>query len=186
MARKKVDGSGEQVSNTVGGNPELDGHKVDGTASEDIRGTESEARGEESVIIEPGAIEGEGESSTFEFKPRKRGRKPKADKEAASDLNALLWMIHKGISTVTGIEQLELAPEESKDLADSIARVQAFYPQTVMAPVALAWIGLIVTAGRVYVPRVIAYKNEKKKKRGPRAVAEVPLPPGTGINTEVM
>jgi len=186
MARKKIDGSGEQVPSTVGSDTELDGHKVDGTASEDIRASENKAGGEESVIIEPGSIEEGGESSAFEFKPRKRGRKPKADKEAASDLNALLWMIHKGIATATGIEQMELAPEESKDLADAIARVQAFYPTSVLAPIAMAWIGLVVTAGRVYVPRVIAYKNEKKKKRGPRVVAEVPLPPGTGINTEVM
>lgn len=85
-------------------------------------------------------------------------------------------MIHAGLSELTGIEEFVLEPSESEELAKSIARVQAFYPNSMLSPLAMAWTGLIITAGKVYGTRVIAYTSKKKKKPH---VVEIPLPPGT-------
>jgi hypothetical protein len=92
-------------------------------------------------------------------------------------------MIHAGLAELTGVEEFTLDPSESKELAESIARVQAYYPQAVLSGVAMAWTGLIVTAGKVYGTRVIAYTAKKKKKPN---VVEIPLPPGTATQQEVL
>lgn len=89
-------------------------------------------------------------------------------------------MVHQGLSSVTGVEEFALEPDESKELAESIARVQAFYPNSVLSPVAMAWTGLILTTGKLYGTRLIAYTARKKKeKQGPQAVDAIPFPPGT-------
>jgi hypothetical protein len=87
-------------------------------------------------------------------------------------------MIHKGLASMTGIEQFELDPAESKELAEAIARVQVFYPNAVMSPLVMAWTGLFITTGKIYGPRTVSYIADKKKKPGPELV-EIPLPPGT-------
>jgi hypothetical protein len=135
-------------------------------------------------VFDPATLDAETstetEAASEPWFPKKRGRKnrtPKANKDTASDLNGLLWMIHQGIASLTGVEEFALDPSESKELADAIARVQAFYPNSVLSPVAMAWTGLFVTGGKVYGTRIIAYTAKKKKK--PSLVTEIPLPPGT-------
>jgi hypothetical protein len=91
-------------------------------------------------------------------------------------------MVHAGLAELTGIEELILDPKESEELSKAIARVQAFYPTSILSPIAMAWTGLIVTAGKVYGTRVIAYTTKKKKKPH---VVEIPLPPGTAEAREV-
>jgi hypothetical protein len=156
----------------------------------DLEEKEARERGEqpepepepEPEVVDPVAASGgtsEAPQSEFQFKIPKRRKNAKMDKAQASDLNGLLWMVHKGLASVTGIEELELAPEESKELAESIARVQAFYPNSVMSPLAMAWVGLFITTGKVYGTRVIAVVGKKKKKP---SIVEIPLPPGTQAN----
>jgi len=140
----------------------------------------------EPEVLDPAAASGSTSASSneeFKFKIPKRRKANKTDKQQAADLNGLLWMVHKGLASVTKIEELELAPEESKELADAIARVQAFYPQSVLSPLAMAWTGLFITCGKVYGTRIIAYSASKKKNKP--SLIEIPLPPGTQANEHV-
>lgn len=186
MARGKTSGNRDESRNEDSSNSNVVSGGVGETTAEDIRLNEGSTSGSvEREIIDPATVGDTGESSGEEWFPKrnKRGRKPKASKETASDLNGLLWMVHAGLSELTGVEELLLDPKESKELADAIARVQAFYPTSVLSPIAMAWTGLIVTAGKVYGTRVIAYTAKKKRKPN---VVEIPLPPGTTKTSEVM
>lgn len=141
----------------------------------------SSAPSTESEIVDPASVDNVEVQAEETWFPKRRGRKkgtPKANKDTAADLNGLLWMIHQGLASLTGVEEFALDPEESKELATSIARVQAFYPNSILSPMAMAWTGLFVTAGKVYGTRVIAYTAKKKKK--PELVT-IPTPPGTVI-----
>jgi hypothetical protein len=143
----------------------------------------------ESEIFNPADLDespASDDSSKEAWSPKRnkrRARKPKADKETTSNLNGLLWMIHAGISELTGVEEFKLDPNESEELSKAIARVQAFYPTSVLSPLAMAWTGLVVTSGKIYGTRVIAYTAKKKKKP---AIVEIPTPPGTAQQQEVM
>lgn len=142
-----------------------------------------------SEVFDPGKLDEASDTVNTEavnepWFPKKRGRKqrtPKVNKDTQSDLNGLLWMIHQGLATLTGIEELALDPSESEELSKSIARVQAFYPNSVLSPMAMAWTGLFVTAGKVYGTRIIAVtaKKKQKNKNSSAQVVEIPLPIGT-------
>jgi len=182
MARKQIGSNRNELGDEASGSSDVVIGRNGEVSAEIIRPNEGTVSGNEEGIFDPGKLDATadtGESSGEEWFPKrnKRGRKPKASKETASDLNGLLWMIHAGLAELTGVEEFMLDPKESKELAESIARVQAFYPTSILSPLAMAWTGLIVTTGKVYGTRVIAYTAKKKKK--PSIVTEIPLPPGT-------
>lgn len=183
MARNKTTGNfGGSGSESVSGEI-VDAGGVEQGTGDNLRGDEKNDGGE---IFDPAKLDGTNTADTISGEPwfpkrNKRSKKPRADKEAASDLNGLLWMIHAGLSELTGVEEFMLDPKESEELSKSIARVQAFYPTSVLSPIAMAWTGLIVTAGKIYGTRVIAYTAKKKKKPN---IVEIPLPPGTASGAE--
>lgn len=185
MARRKIDGNPDGTGSESIGDTVLDAGAVGNAPEENIRRDEESINGE---IFDPGSLDSESGGSSEESgdawfpKRNKKGRKPRANKEAASDLNGLLWMIHAGLSELTGVEEFMLDPKESEELSKSIARVQAFYPTSILSPIAMAWTGLIVTAGKIYGTRVIAYTAKKKRKPN---VVEIPLPPGTVASTDI-
>jgi hypothetical protein len=180
MARPKVNGSSDKSGSEIIGNTIVADGANEHASTEDIRGDEESVNGE---IFNPADLDGNtatadssGGEPWFPKRNKRTKKGPRASKEAASDLNGLLWMIHAGLAEVTGIEELILDPKESEELSKAIARVQAFYPTSILSPIAMAWTGLIVTAGKVYGTRVIAYTAKKKKKPN---LVEIPLPPGT-------
>jgi hypothetical protein len=186
MAGRKISINRDESRDEAGSGPDVATGGNGEVPAEVIRPNEGAASSVEEGIFDPGKLDSSadtGDSSGEEWFPKrnKRGRKPKVSKETASDLNGLLWMIHAGLSELTGVEELLLDPKESEELSKAIARVQAFYPTSILSPIAMAWTGLIVTAGKVYGTRVIAYTARKKRK--PSVVTEIPLPPGTAVGS---
>lgn len=179
MARPKINGDSNKFGSEIGGDTIVVDGATRNAATEDIRRDEENVSGE---VFNPAELDGDaatadtGTGEAWFPKRNKRNKKPRASKEAASDLNGLLWMVHAGLAELTGVEELMLDPKESEELSKAIARVQAFYPTSVLSPIAMAWAGLIVTSGKIYGTRVIAYTAKKKKKPH---VVEIPLPPGT-------
>jgi hypothetical protein len=148
-----------------------------------LNGKSNDAENEPEIqVVNPDTLSDSNVDKNDWFPKRNKKRNKKPDKTQTADLNGLLWMVHKGIASLTGIEQFELEPEESKELAEAIARVQMFYPNSVLSPLAMAWTGLIFVSSKIYGTRMIAYANSKKKK--PQVVT-IPTPPGTEINTAV-
>ena len=80
-------------------------------------------------------------------------------------------MVHLGLAKVTGIEEIALTAEESQKLGAAIARVQSFYPNTVMSGEVMAWGGLIITAGTLYAPRYMAFKLRMAKEAAEKPTA---------------
>jgi hypothetical protein len=58
---------------------------------------------------------------------------------------------------------LMLAEEEAKALGAAINRVTELYDIAIIPEKQMAWINLIVTAGGIYGPRVVAANARKKK-----------------------
>ena len=146
------------------------------------------------VILDPTTLDATEEKTSeenknetpafFPHRNKRRNSKPRTDKETVSDLNGLLWMIHKGLAELTGIEEFALDATESEELSKAIARVQAFYPDSRLSPITMAWAGLFITTGEIYGTRIIAYTKKKKNKPKPQVV-EIPLPPGTQSSEQV-
>lgn len=126
-----------------------------------------------------GAVEGNGAAGTAEGigEPRKRrGRKPgsknaakaSASKADLAGLESILFSIHLALSAVAKTPELALDQAEAHELAKAAAAVQSFY-STVIDPKIMAWGQLIIVAGSIYAPRLIAVsvriKKEKAAKR---------------------
>jgi hypothetical protein len=61
---------------------------------------------------------------------------------------------------------LMLTKEESKEFGEAITRVTELYDISILPEKQMAWINLIVTAGSIYGPRVVASGLRKKQKMG--------------------
>lgn len=57
----------------------------------------------------------------------------------------------------TFVPEAEIDREESKLLADSLADVSSFYNQ-VVDPKIIAWVGLLGVCGKLYGPRIVAFR----------------------------
>lgn len=136
---------------------------IDPAASSDRGAAEGTTEG-------TGAAEGTGE-------PRKRrGRKPGSKNAAKSStskadlagLESILFSIHLALAAVAKTPELALDQAEAHELAKAAATVQGFY-STVIDPKIMAWGQLVIVAGSIYAPRVIAasmrIKREKAAKR---------------------
>lgn len=191
MVRRKIgDNQSELGNETVSDSKLVSGTNGD-VSAEDLRDDKGTIGREEEGIFNPAELDASaepGESSGEQWFPKrnKRSKKPRASKETASDLNVLLWLVHQGLSELTGVEEFALDPKESEELAKAIARVQAFYPSSVLSPLVMAWSGLVLTGGKIYGTRLIAYSAKKRKKKsGNLEVVEIPLPPNTATATEM-
>jgi hypothetical protein len=78
-------------------------------------------------------------------------------------------MVHAGIAGVTGNEFFAIDESEANALATAAANVQQHYPSAVLDPVTMDWIGLIVTCGTIYGPRIVAMKMERAERRAEQA-----------------
>ena len=97
-------------------------------------------------------------------------RGEKASQTAVSGVEKILFSLHQMASQF--LPELAIEREESKMLAESLADVSAFYNQ-VVDPKLVAWIGLAGVVGKLYGPRVMAYKMRKmiEKKNRPKSTA---------------
>lgn len=109
--------------------------------------------------------------------PKRRGRKPgsknagtKAQNKAdISGLEKILFSVHLALAAATHTPELALDADEARELAKAAAEVQSHY-ELVIDPKVLAWGQLIMVAGSLYTPRILAasirIKREAKDKRG--------------------
>lgn len=101
-------------------------------------------------------------------------------------LSDLLYSIHLGLAHLT-IEEMELDREESKQYADALAEVAKHYAVAI-DPRKLAIANLLAVAGRIYGPRILAYRLRKSMteeskpatKKAPTPIT--PQPAGRGRN----
>jgi hypothetical protein len=76
----------------------------------------------------------------------------------------MLHSVHLAGAFILKTPQLALDESESKQLADAISQVSELYDVPI-DPRAVAWGNLIMVAGTIYVPRIIAIKNEAKHNK---------------------
>jgi hypothetical protein len=130
--------------------------------------------------IDPGTLSGSASSGDSER--RKRGRPRGATstytkretKEVSQDLTALLLSLHMMGAALLKTEELGLTEKEAERLAEAVARVNREFGGAVLSPKQMAVVNLVMVGGGIYVPRVIAIKNNHKKK-DEAAAAPVPV-----------
>lgn len=105
--------------------------------------------------------------------PKRRGRKPgskNAVKTKAknspdiSGLESILFSVHLALAAIAKAPELALDPAEANKLAEAAAQVQAQY-EMIVDPKILAWGQLVIVAGSIYAPRVIAISMRHKKEK---------------------
>ena len=116
---------------------------------------------------------------------RKRGRRAgsgggrvAAAKKNPSSVNTIetaLVGIHLLLAAATKADELVLEPDESKPLAEAIAELTKHYDIPGLDAKAMAWVGLIMVAGKVYVPRAMLIKARLDEE------AEIKTPPKPSI-----
>lgn len=101
-------------------------------------------------------------------------QKTRTDYSASVDaLSNTLVIIHAGIASVTKITELNLDKNEGDALAGSLANMLAEFDIT-PDPKVQAIIGLVVTAGTIYGPRMYLYNERmKKERRKPATIATI-------------
>lgn len=169
---------------TVRGNKETDGGlgEPDATKAGDGNGGIEElfpgVPGADPDVADPAEVVGSDDPAGD--RPRKRrGRGPGrakrsvADEEkSANNLARLLYGIHAGIAKLADMPELELTDGEADNLGEAVHGVAKLYKPTWLTEEAEAWANLVIVAGAVYGPRIIAARMRKnREKDGPRVVA---------------
>lgn len=158
---------------SVRGNKEADGglRESDATANRNDAGEPEElfpgVPGADPDAVDPAAVAGPGE----EEKPKRRGRGPSkrriataaSEETSVSNLARLLYGIHAGIARLADIPEIELTEPEADVLGGAVHDVAKLYKPSWLTAEAEAWANLIVVAGAVYGPRIIATRSRKKK-----------------------
>jgi hypothetical protein len=87
-----------------------------------------------------------------------------------------MWIggIHQMIAVGMQSPELQLTPQESEMLAKALANVGKYYVAVKLSGPNQAWFALIVTAGGIYVPRILTIRNRKMQGGVSR---ETPSPP---------
>ncbi len=154
------------VDDGAGGNPFAAGVRI--VEPSDLGSSEGNATG---------ADNGSGSDAGITDAPKRRGRKPgsknagtKAQSKAdISGLEKILFSVHLALAAATHTPELALDADEARELAKAAAEVQSHY-EMVIDPKVLAWGQLIMVAGSLYTPRILAasirIKREAKEKRG--------------------
>lgn len=68
--------------------------------------------------------------------------------------------------------EFALQPIEAKKLSEAIGNVQAHYPDSQIDPKIMAWIGLTVTGGMIYAPRIARLAKARKTSPAPKTQAQ--------------
>jgi hypothetical protein len=147
-----------------------------GTDESDI-----DASGNDGIpTIEPATITIEPEQ--FEGGKRRGGGRPKGSKnatgkqstkEVSQDLSGLLLSAHAMLAAIVKTPELEIDEAEAKRLGDAVARVNREFGVQIMSPKTAAVVNLIMAAGTVYGPRVIAMKNNSKRRKAENVGATI-------------
>jgi len=125
--------------------------------------------------VEPASLPQPGESASTR-KPRKdagvkRGprKRSASETESAQDLTLILLSTHAMLAALTKVEEIEIGQDEAERLGAAIARVQALYTDKILPEKVLAWGQLIMVAGSIYGPRIVASRLKSKpiKPKGP-------------------
>lgn len=96
---------------------------------------------------------GSGGKSSAGKRAETRGEK--ASSSAVGGIEKILFSLHQMAATF--VPEAEIDREESKLLADSLADVSSFYNQ-VVDPKIIAWVGLLGVCGKLYGPRIVAFR----------------------------
>ncbi len=108
---------------------------------------------------------------------RKRGRKPGSSNSASSGnkrqadnsanietLTSLLVIVHSGLASATRTPELALESDDANALAKASAAVLVEFDIT-PNPKVQAVVGLVMTAGAVYGPKIYMIKERRKEQR---------------------
>jgi hypothetical protein len=76
----------------------------------------------------------------------------------------MLFSLHMGMSMFLHSEVLSITEDESAQLAKALTNVTQLYDIPVIGEKALAWTNLAMVAGKVYGPRYVASRINKKSK----------------------
>lgn len=146
-----------EVVSGVGGTPEETGPAIFDPAA--FRATDAT-----DAANTPDAADAPADPPNW-FGRRRGGKKGPRKAAKAENLEALLLSIHGMLAAFTSVEELELAEEESKKLAEAIARVQKLYDYKWISDEAAAWGNLIIAAGGIYGPRYMAIRLRQKREK---------------------
>jgi hypothetical protein len=91
------------------------------------------------------------------------------------DLADAIYSLHLTLSGITGIEELELEKDEAKDLAKASTELAKHYAVN-FDPKKVALFNFCCALGKVYIPRAIIIKNNRKKKGPQLAPAPATVP----------
>jgi hypothetical protein len=115
---------------------------------------------------------------------RKRG--PRSASKTALDLGtwtSIILTAHAGLASAINVPMLAISHDEAERLAKAIANVAELYDLPVLSPEAQAWANLVVAAGSIYGPRVLAATMTKKTAAQPAPENVIRMNPIPGINS---
>lgn len=97
------------------------------------------------------------------------GKRKNASGSASVDaIRNALEGIHITCAFAFKTPELVLEDDESKPLSEAVAEVAKHYDIPDIAPVTVAWISLMVTAGRVYGPKAILIRERIRAEKAKR------------------
>lgn len=198
------DGSGEQgiegSPSVSGGEPSNGGTTGDAYGASDWGASGDGERDAAGTAFDPDQHSG-GKNRDGTWR-RKRGRKAGASASAGSPkktrtapnlsasidaLSSTLMIVHAGIASVTKVPEISIDKDESDALAKSVANVLDQFDIT-PDPKVQAIVGLVVTAGTIYGPRMYLYRErlkqeakDKDKSKG-AIVINAPFPVSGGVD----
>lgn len=116
-----------------------------------------------------------GRASSSRAPGRPRGSSSGGTKKTVQgSLTGLLYSLHQMGSVLLKTPELELTEGEAKRLGDAAQAVMSFYTDAEIPEEVMLWSNLIMAAGAVYGPRVIAYKIRNARNVTPKLVTQVP------------
>jgi hypothetical protein len=117
--------------------------------------------------------DGNDPARSYTGRGRPRGSKNKSAVQGS--LTSLLFSLHTMGAVLLKTPELEISEQEAKKLNDGITDVARYYTDAELPPKVQAWLNLLMVAGTVYGPRVIAIKIRSKNNR-PKII------PGTTVS----
>jgi hypothetical protein len=124
------------------------------------------------ITIEPEQFEG-GKRRGGRPKGSKNATGKQSTKEVSQDLSGLLLSAHSMLAALIKTPELEIDEAEAKRLGDAVARVNREFGVQIMSPKTAAVVNLIMAAGTVYGPRIIAVKNNSKRRKAEKVGATI-------------
>lgn len=190
---KSIDGSNVGTNNGSDGNAERNDGIVaepaitrtgepdpdDFAATGNDTGSGESVNGNSARFIDPNSVTGGASDGTPKRRGRPRGSRNGTNNRASKtqtsqDLGTLLFTVHFGLANMFRSPSLIITEDEAKALGAAVSRVTELYDIAIIPEKQMAWINLIVTAGGIYGPRIVAANMNKKQKRA--QVISIPNP----------